>query len=477
MSFSPTLALNHWLVSLGKRPTYVVGLDSATVQLEATAKFLQGKAHRVGGPFPALAALLADAASYLPSRIDEAMATWSGWADASSPRVLSQVRSETMARWVVNQYPQRQYPAAMIGASNGAATHLCAALGIPWLPQTLLTCVRHSVDKDEPVRELAWGKKSVRPLLRHNPDLLAYQMHDPNQDRLKVGRVSYFRLKRRRLGPSFEQFLQDRLVPGGTLFLLDCQYTWLSTQADNRHYFQVGGKGKLSPEDYLQPSQQVADFLKRRGSRHRQWQSPLAHGRWPEAEWGFDPELRGDVERFAQQHGFQVCWITFSDPQDLSPLVANLYRWWYQQRGLPSGRLLSESFVYLQPWWVLRLGLVPFWAVFNDQTSLERLTKYLEAAPPYDEVYATLFSNGLYSLGIASIEQWQTIFDRANQHGQFIGVNERAYPRDNASFVRHYTDLKSFKQRYPLPNPLTLSQLSEFLAQTNNHYGVQWTQL
>ncbi|HEY9666433.1 MAG TPA: hypothetical protein V6C91_06485 [Coleofasciculaceae cyanobacterium] len=69
-------------------------------------------------------------------------------------------------------------------------------------------------------------------------------------------------------------------------------------------------------------------------------------------------------------------------PQDPSPFVAELYRWWYRQRGLPNAdsgsaaenRLFIESFVYLQPWWTLRLGLVPFWMCLTIKLRLSGLT-------------------------------------------------------------------------------------------------------
>ncbi|MBE9182900.1 hypothetical protein IQ268_30655 [Oculatella sp. LEGE 06141] len=471
-------ALVRLLASLGIKPSYITELDSATSALRATAKYLHGKELRSGGIAPSLMGSLANAISHLPNHWVERFSTWSGWMDASSPSAVNEVETETISRWVVKQYPKQRYPAAMIGSSNGAAVHLCAALGIPWLPQTLLMSLRHSVDPDDPKQELAWAKAPAQQLLRRNPDLAVYQMHDPNQDRLKVPRVTYFRMKRTNLGTRFKQFLRENLEPGATLFLLECQYSWLSTQVSDRHFFQFGGKGKLKPIDYFKNSPQIADFLRQHGSSHRQWHPPASNGKFPESEWGFEPALREDVEQFARQHGFHVRRIVFDYPQDLSPLVADLYRWWYQMRGMPSDRLLVESFVYLQPWLTQRLGFVPFWTVFNDQMSAERFSNYLDTTTPYDEIYMTLFSNGLCSLGIASLEEWRSLLKRARQHGQFVGVNEQTYPRDLASFARHYTELKHLlkqrNERYPIPSPLTLPQLDTFLSQTSNAYSVRW---
>ena len=46
-----------------------------------------------------------------------------------------------------------------------------------------------------------------------------------------------------------------------------------------------------------------------------------------------------NVETFAAAHGYRVRRLTYDGPEDLSPLVADLYRWRLRDHGLPSGRL------------------------------------------------------------------------------------------------------------------------------------------
>ncbi|RUR75992.1 hypothetical protein ACF3DV_26395 [Chlorogloeopsis fritschii PCC 9212] len=474
-SSSLKLTIVDVAASFGRKPGYITGLDSATVALQSLGSYLKGKDFPSGGMAPSVKTFAAEVGSHLAKSISQGLSTWGGWINASPQKVVDQVRAETMSHWVISQYPrQQQYPAVMIGSSNGAAVHLGAALGIPWLPQTLLFCFQHAADPDDPRSVLESSRELARRLLNNNPDLAIYQMHDPNQDRIKVPRVGYFRLKRLRLGKAYKQFLTENLAPGATIFLLESQNTWLATRVQERHLFQFGGKGGLTPQEYFQDSQKIRDFLKQNKSNHQRWNPPDPDGWFPESEWGFDPTLRQDVEDFAREHNFRVCHIVFDYPQDLSFLVADLYRWWYEQRGLPSNRLFVESFVYLQPWWTLRLGLVPYWIVFNDQTSADRLSNYLDGTKPFDEIYLTLFSNGIRSLGLASIEQWRSLLNRAHKHGQFLGVNEQTYPNDLASFIRHYTDMKNLDGRYPMPKALSLEQLDTFLTQAGRRYPVQW---
>lgn len=52
------------------------------------------------------------------------------------------------------------------------------------------------------------GVATVQPaqeLLRANPELALYQMHDPNQDRLMSQIMPYFRVKRLQLGTTYER--------------------------------------------------------------------------------------------------------------------------------------------------------------------------------------------------------------------------------------------------------------------------------
>ncbi|HEX2237037.1 MAG TPA: hypothetical protein VHJ19_01455 [Gammaproteobacteria bacterium] len=80
-----------------------------------------------------------------------------------------------------------------IGSSNGALVHLCAALGIPWLPQTFLVPVaRLNVRPDEPNAGAAWAEQPAPTFLARNPKVQLHHMHDPNQDHLMIQRPAYF---------------------------------------------------------------------------------------------------------------------------------------------------------------------------------------------------------------------------------------------------------------------------------------------
>lgn len=377
---------------------------------------------------------------------------------------------------MVSEYPRRPYPAVAIGSSNGALVHLCSALGIPWLPQTFLVPVRHpGIPVDEPREDMEWGRMHAPALLKANPELQLHHMHDANQDRLMIQRMAYFRVKRLLLGEAYERFLEETLPSGGTIFLVECRRTWPTTRIGERHVFQHGTPGGATEEEFIHGSERVEDYLARYGSHRRRWDSPEPDGERPEAEWGFEPTLREDVEKLASRHGYRLRRIVFEDPEHLSPVVADLYRWWYEERGLSTNRLLVESFILMEPWWALRTGSTPFWMKFNMEPSLEFVEAYLNNADPYEEIRMMLFSHGVDAVGLPSIERWRAVLARARDQGHFVGVDQRRFPRDYATFVRYHAEMKKIPSRYPMPEPPALDSLDEFLKQAGHRYPVRWT--
>jgi hypothetical protein len=134
------------------------------------------------------------------------------------------------------------------------------------------------------------------------------------------------------------------------------------------------------------------------------------------------------VTAFAYRHGYQVRRLAFDDPEDVSPLVAGLYRWWYRRRGLPADRLLIASFILTEPWWALRTGAVPYWTTFPVQRSADALDRYLDHTDGYDFIHVALFCHGVESVGLAPADRWRAVLRRARVAGTFAGVAPDRYP-------------------------------------------------
>jgi hypothetical protein len=456
-----------------KSPKYIADFDSSSGMLRAVSSFLRGE------DFPALGQRrvlepFAMAANLLPPALRRKVYILGGWQEALPPRKVDQVDSDAIAEWVTASYPHHRYPAVAIGSSNGAATHLWSAMGVPWLPQTMLVPIRQSVDPDKPRDAMQLGLEPGRVLLENNPDVQLHHMHDANQDRLMVRAMTYYRIKRRKLGEAYRQFIEQNLPAGGTIFVVDCEFDWSVTRVGDRHVFQHGALGGAREEEFHEPSERVRGLLDEMDASVDEWDEPERHERAPEAEWGFEPELMDDIEALARRRHYRIRRISFPEPESFSPMVADLYRWWYAQRGIPSNRLVVSSFVLLEPWWTLRTGSVPFWMVFNMEPSRRALNAYLDGVDPFDEIHLMLFSHGIDAVGLPSADDWLAVLDRARRKGDTAGIDPEAFPADFASFARYHHALKALPARHAMPAPLSLEQLDTFLEEAGDRYDIRW---
>lgn len=438
--------------------------DSSVAAVRAVSRFMRGRDFRALGAGPA-SAHLAALASALPAGAQRRLFVTAGRFQSSRASRVRGLTSEDLASWTAGQYGPGPYPAVFIGSVSGAAVHLAAAMGAPVLPQTYLVPVRARVDPDRPRNALTAGMELGRAMVAANPDLSLCHMHDPSQDRAMLVRFLYFRFKRLRLGAVLERFLEERLAPGATIFIVDCTLTWPVTVLGERHSFQFGALGGMSPDEYVSGSDRVAEHLAQQGSPVRRWDPSPADERQPEAEWGYDDALTEDISEVAARRGYRVRRITLEEPEHLSPTVAELYRWWHHRRGLPAERLLVETYDQWEPYWTLRLGAVPFWLQFTADSSLDLLERYLRGVEPYRQIGVNLFSNGLLSVGQAPVAEWRKVAERyAAESGGTLGVDERAFPWDFGATMRHRPALAALPERYPMPPPLRVDELDEFLG-------------
>ncbi|MBD3263781.1 MAG: hypothetical protein GF375_01610, partial [Candidatus Omnitrophica bacterium] len=312
---------------------FIPDFDSSSTMLFSLGNFLSGAEEGVSLP-ARLPKMVGDIVNIGPEKLRESIYRLSGTFESLNVKSLRLVNDEYISNWITESYPKKKYPAIMIGSSNGALIHICAALGIPWIPQTILLAVSRKMHPDELLKDAEWGKGVAETIRKKLPYMRAYQMHDPIQDRVMVANMGYFRVKRLRLGEYLKDYISKALIPGGTIFISDCRYKWPVVKISRNHYFQLGGLGDVGGEEYHKGSRRIKDFLKRQGSPKHKWEIPSPLSEAPESEWGFDEELSSDIKKYAKKKRYKIKRIVYNHPEELSPAAADLSRYWYKKSGI-----------------------------------------------------------------------------------------------------------------------------------------------
>jgi hypothetical protein len=397
----------------------IASFDSASVLHAGLVAALEGRPFsNLGNPEPL--GRLIRVATRLPWPILRELYRRIGGSEGIPPEQLRRVDLSGVAGAFAEAFPDRQYPAALIGASNGALVHLAAAMQIPWLPQTVLIPVRRKADPHRPDEALKFGRQWGAQLLAANPDVALHQMHDAVQDELMIARMAYFRVKWQTLPEAYQRFLAERLRPGAPVFLAHDGLTWPATRVDDRHWFQTGGLGGVAPQDHL-------------ATPH----APQPDGPAPEAEWGVDPGFVAAIRDWCTAHDHPFVPINYHGPQQASATVAEILRSWLRARDERTDDLIIPSFILGDPWRTINRALVPYWTYFPVQEAVSALDAYLAAAHPYRKVFVLGFQHGARSPGAAGPEDFTTVITRHGAEPVLLGTRPQDWPHDIGSLARY----------------------------------------
>jgi hypothetical protein len=295
-------------------------------------------------------------ANYLPQQPREILYAAGGMNEGLAPSRTSSVDADKIAEWAAGLYPTRPYPGVMIGSSNGALTHLAAALGMPWLPQTIFVPVRQTdVHPDDAIAGLEAGREPGKQLLEANPEIQLHHMHDPNQDRLMLQLMTYFRIKWLDLPEAYQAFMRQNLAPGDPIIIVDCKRRWPVTRVGERHLFQFGALGGATEEDFFTRAASGCAAISRSTSRTAASGSRPSRPSWRPRRSGASSRRCGRQSSGSPpSYGFRIVTLTYEEPEDISFFVADFYRDWYRRRGMRTNKLFVESFLLIEPHWALR---------------------------------------------------------------------------------------------------------------------------
>ena len=268
----------------------------------------------------------------------------------------------------------RRFDAVIFGAPNGGVVNLAVAMGVPYLCSQFRVPVLigpGSRDDLEPYAKVVklLGKRWTA---RH-PWNSVCCLVDPVHDRMDMGVYAHVRSKFIEIPPTYKEFIQRHLKPGGTLIFVNVTYPWMKYLLGDSTYLQVGGLGEMAPKEYIKGSERMNQFLEVEGSDHQGgWNLPKYElVQRPESEWGVEPELRDAVLQYCKQRGYDLLYLEHGHPAGFNILAAHAMHLKHTADGGSCGGHFINIFWALCPTLALRARLLSCWFTFTDKASLK----------------------------------------------------------------------------------------------------------
>ncbi|BCJ62971.1 hypothetical protein [Micromonospora endophytica] len=386
----------------------------------------------------------------------------------------AEVDAGRVARWFAEQYPCRRYPGILIGSPHGAAAHLAVALGVPWLPagfEMIAHWPQGAVDR--PQAALDHGAGLAGRLLAGNPDLHLRQVHCPASRGALAGATVLLAARWRRLPAAYRRFLSERLAPGAPVLLLRDGRTWPVLGAADGHSFQVGCPGSgLDPVDFHPDSHALRQVLRSAGGNGARWEPPEVCAPPAAAEHGVESGFELDVRQWASRHDSRMHRLLFPAPEVLSAAVADLYRHWLRGAGKTGDRLVVECGRLLDPWQVLRAGLVPYWCENATRRNVEQVEWWLAGSDPFSSVDVLPEPPGVRSPALAGLPQWLAVAGFGRRRRALDRTCARGYPVASVPTRRATEVLRAQPCDLPTPAPLGMADTLAVLRDSGTRGGL-----
>ncbi|WP_432987272.1 hypothetical protein [Dactylosporangium sp. CA-233914] len=272
-------------------------------------------------------------------------------------------------------------------------------------------------------------------MLEANPDVTVRQVYDPVWRGWSAAATAYAVVRWRRLPGAYRDLIAERLRPGAAVIVTRDVGRWLTVAGAGGYAFQLGARASgLSP----------ADYLDRRDAAVLGEQPADSDG-----ERSVDRALVEDLRRFAAAHGHPVRQVLYRHPDVLSAAVADLYRAWLRAGDRTGNRLVVECGRLLDPWHVVRAGLVPYWCEYPLRSTVAALSWWLAGSEPYTAVDVLPEPPGVPLPTTAPLVEWEAVAGFGTRHALVDTRCARAYP--SGAVPAHHATQVLRAQPYDLP--------------------------
>jgi hypothetical protein len=365
---------------------------------------------------------------------------------------VGEVDASVVAEWIVEQYAGRSYPGVVMGSRHGSAALLAAAMGVPWLPAAFDLDVRWS---DGGVTDGAaakdHGASVAARILSASRDVLVRHVHDPVRMADAAGCRVQLSIRWRSLPAPFRRFLDAHVQPGGFVLVIRDVRSWPVLDDGDGYSFQVGSSSTgLDLATYTNGPD--LSSLMRRNLSTATW--PVGQYRRVGVEHGVEPGVEAGARRWALQRDGRAYSVLHNGPGALSAAVADIYRDWLREHGKTGNRLVITAGRLLDPWHILRAGLVPYWCEAPTRDGVAATELWLAGCRPFSSVDVLPEPPGATWSQVAPMAQWSVLAQFAGRRGAVNPSVARAYPL-RAMAPRHATDaLRTLPYDLPTLPPL-----------------------
>ncbi|MBQ0902436.1 hypothetical protein [Micromonospora sp. U21] len=387
---------------------------------------------------------------------------------------VDEVDAARVARWFVDQYPRQRYPGVLIGSPHGAAAHLAVALGVPWLPAGFDMSVHWTGGAvDRPGAALEHGEALAARLLVGNPDVHLRQVHCPASRGPLTGVTVSLATRWRTLPAAYTQFLADRLTTGAPVLLVPDVRTWPVLERGPGHSFQVGCPASgLDPVDFHPDSHALRQVLRSVGGDAARWEPPEMSVPSGSAEHGVDSGFELAARDWAARRGHPLHRVLVPRPAALSAGVADLYRHWLRGAGKTGDRLVVECGRLLDPWQVVRAGLVPYWCENATRRCVDEAEWWLAGSETFSSVDVLPEPPGVRSPALAGLPQWLAVAGFGRRRRALDRTAARGYPVTSVPTRRATEVLRAQPYDLPTPPPLGAAEALSVLRDSGGHQGL-----
>jgi hypothetical protein len=349
-------------------------------------------------------------------------------AEAVPVSAVDRIDADAVARWIVGRYPAQTYPAVVLGSAHGAAVHLAAATGAAWLPTGFTVTVPWpggSVGAWD--RAADWGAGLAGRILAGNPGIAVRQVHDPLRRGHLCGSTVTLHLRWRRLPPAYQEFLRDRLAPGGMSLQVRDIRTWPVLDVRPGHTFQIGGPaGGWPSEDFAMDNPSFRRLMDSVGGDR--WPARPETLRTGYAESAGEPGLDAELRRIAAETRRPAHRVLYPDPGALSACVADLLRDWLREAHGGGEHCVVETGRMLDAGQVLAAGLVPYWCESASRRSADAAEWWLAGSAPFTSVTVLPEAPGTACDAHADAAQWRSVASFAHQRAHVDRLSITRYP-------------------------------------------------